>query len=97
MYDIHMHLNSFHTITCDGSKNIATKFNINTRKTIHIVCVYKVHLCLIFTFLNNLRIIIQHSPKHCPIINMGDFNVEIKNNNNQKKKKNYYISWINFN
>jgi DUF4097 and DUF4098 domain-containing protein YvlB len=39
MYDIHMDLKFFNTITSDGSKYIATTFNINTRKGIHIVCV----------------------------------------------------------
>jgi hypothetical protein len=34
MYDIHMHLDSFNTITNDGSKYIATTFNTNTRKVI---------------------------------------------------------------
>ncbi len=40
MHDIHMHLYSFNTIINDGSI-----FNINTRITIHIICVYKVHSC----------------------------------------------------
>jgi hypothetical protein len=31
-----------------------------------------------FTFLNNFQAIIQHSPKHSPIIIMGEFNVEFK-------------------
>jgi hypothetical protein len=30
MYDIHMHSYSFNTITSDGSKYIASTFNINT-------------------------------------------------------------------
>jgi hypothetical protein len=29
-YDIHMHLDSFHTITSDSSRYIATTFNTNT-------------------------------------------------------------------
>jgi len=45
MYDIHMHLDSFNTITNDGSEYITSIFNINTRKSIHIVCVYKAHSC----------------------------------------------------
>jgi hypothetical protein len=85
MHDIHVHLNSFKTITNDGSKYITT-FNINTRKKIHIICVYKIHSCSIFTFLNNLQTIIQQYPKHCPIIIMGDFNVDILKDNNQPKK-----------
>jgi hypothetical protein len=99
MYDIHMHLDSFNTITSDGSKYIATIFNTNTWKTINIVCVYKAHSCSISTFLNNLQTIIQESLEHCPIIIMKDFNVDILKDNNQpqKKKKNYYTSWINSN
>jgi hypothetical protein len=31
MYDIHMHLDSFNTIISDGSKNVTTTFNINTK------------------------------------------------------------------
>ncbi len=50
MYDIHMHLYSFNTVTSDGSKYIRSTFNINIWKEIHIVCVYKAHSCLIFTF-----------------------------------------------
>jgi hypothetical protein len=64
MYDIHMHLYSFNIITNDGSKYIATTFNVNTWKAIHIVCVYKVHSCSISTFLNNLQTMIQQSPIH---------------------------------
>ncbi len=77
MYDIHMHLDSFNIITNDGSKYILATFNINTQKTTYIVCVYKVHSSSISTFLNNLQTIIQKSPEHCPIIIMGDFNVDI--------------------
>jgi hypothetical protein len=51
MYDIHMHLYSFNTITNDGSKYVATIFNINTQK-IHIVCVYIAHSCSISTFVH---------------------------------------------
>jgi hypothetical protein len=45
MYDIHMHLDSFNTITNDGLKCIATTFNINTWKAIHIVvCIEFIHV-----------------------------------------------------
>jgi len=48
-YDIHMHLNSFNTIISDGSEYITTTSNINTRKIIYIVCVYKGHSCSVST------------------------------------------------
>ncbi len=87
MYDIHMHLNSFNTITNDGLEYVETIFNINIQKEIHIVCVYKIHSCSVYTFLKNLQNIIQHYFKHCPIINVGDFNVDILKDNNQAKNK----------
>jgi hypothetical protein len=76
MYDIHMHLYYFNTITNDGLKYERT-FKINTRKKIHIVCAYKIHSCSKSTFLITLQTIIQHSPKYCPIIIMGNFYVDI--------------------
>jgi len=32
MYDIHMHLNFFNTITSDGSEYLSISFNTNTQK-----------------------------------------------------------------
>jgi len=83
MHDTHMHLNSFNIVINDDSKYIAMTFNINTRKAIHIVCVYKIHSCSFFTFLNNFQTIIQQYPKRCPIIIMGDFNVDVLKDNNK--------------
>ncbi len=82
-----MHLDSFNTITSDGSKYLVATFNTNTRKIIYVVCVYRVHSCSIFTFLKNIQTIIQQSHKHCPITIMGDFNVDILKDNNQPKNK----------
>jgi endonuclease/exonuclease/phosphatase family metal-dependent hydrolase len=59
-----------------------------------IVCVYKVHSCSVSTFQNNLQIIIQHSPEHCPIIIVGDFNVHILKDNNQAKKKQELLDFM---
>jgi hypothetical protein len=39
MYDIHMHLDSFNTITSDDSKYIASTFNMNTQIYIYYMCV----------------------------------------------------------
>jgi hypothetical protein len=45
MYDIHMHLDSFNTITSDSSKYITLIFNINTRKkNILYVCIEFIHV-----------------------------------------------------
>ncbi len=58
MYGIHMHLDSFNTTTSDGLEYIASTCNINTRKAIYIVYVYKPHSCSESTFINNLQTII---------------------------------------
>jgi len=87
MYDIHMHLDSFNIITSDGLEYIATTFNTNTWNAIYFICVYKTHSCSISTLLNNTQTIIQQSCEHCPIIIMGDFNVDIPKDNNQLKIK----------
>jgi hypothetical protein len=45
MYDIHMHLDSFNTITNDGSKYIIAIFNINTQKKLKMyVCIKFIHV-----------------------------------------------------
>ncbi len=45
MYDIHMHLDSFDTITNDGSKYIGTTFNTNTQKKyILYLCIELIHV-----------------------------------------------------
>jgi hypothetical protein len=93
MYDIDMHLDSFDTITSDGLEYIPT-FNINTQKTIHIVCVYRAHSCLISTFLNNFQTIIQQFFENCLIIIMGDFNVDILKESNQPKKEKELLYFI---
>jgi hypothetical protein len=39
MHGIHMHLDSFNTITNDGSKYTTMTFNINTQKNTYCMCV----------------------------------------------------------
>jgi endonuclease/exonuclease/phosphatase family metal-dependent hydrolase len=56
--------------------------------------VYEAHSCSFFTFLNNFQTLIQHSPEHCPIIIMGDFNVDILKDNNQTKKNQELLNFM---
>ncbi len=48
------------------------------------MCIQLTHVQLT-TFINNLQIIIQESFEHCPIVIIGDFNVDIIKDNNQPK------------
>jgi hypothetical protein len=52
------------------------------------------HLSLVFMFLNNLQTIIQHSLKHCLIIILGDFNVDILEGNNHTKYKQELLNFM---
>jgi hypothetical protein len=64
-----MHLDSSNTTTNVGSKYMTITFHTNKfKKKQHIVCVYKVHSCWMFKFLNNFQTIIQCLSKHYPII-----------------------------
>jgi hypothetical protein len=60
---------------------------------ISIVCVQD-SLCLVSTFLNNLQTIIQHSLKHCLIIILGDFNVDILERNNHTKYRQELLNFM---
>ncbi len=75
------------TTTTDGLEYIVIIFHINTQKVIHITFVYRAHSYLVFIFFNNLQIVIQHSFEHCPIIILGDFNVDTEKKKKKKKKK----------
>jgi hypothetical protein len=88
MYDIHMHLNYFNIITNDGLGYITT-FNINTKKKLYIVCVYKIHSCSFF-FPKRASNYNSTFFKHCLIIIMGDFYVDILKDNNHEKINKIY-------
>jgi hypothetical protein len=57
-----MHLDFINTIINDGSKYIVATFNINTWKTINIVCVYRVQSCFVVTILNKLQTLFNILP-----------------------------------
>jgi hypothetical protein len=46
-------------------------------------------------FLNTLEVLIQKSPNDCPLIVLGDFNIDILNVNNHKKNKQQLIDFMN--
>jgi endonuclease/exonuclease/phosphatase family metal-dependent hydrolase len=94
MYNAKMLLDSYYT-TCNGSEYILVTFNIRTWKMIHIIRVYKSHFSFISMFLNTLEVLIQKSPNDCPLIVLGDFNIDILNVNNHKKNKQQLIDFMN--
>ncbi len=54
----------------------------------------RAHSYSIFTFLNKFQITIQHSFKHCPMITMRNFNVDILKDINHEKKKQELLDFM---
>jgi len=64
------------TITNFGVKLITTLFDDNTWKTLYIITIYKLPKTQVSHFNSILEIIVQEMPSHCPIIIIGDFNMD---------------------
>jgi hypothetical protein len=74
-----------------GNEIIVATFNINIKRTIHIVAIYKpptTHIQSFFQLLENIYIKALH---HCPTIFIGDFNVEVLKNITSSIQLTYYM------
>ncbi len=94
MYNAQMLLHSYYT-TCNGLEYISTTFNIRIRRAIHIICVYRSHSSFISMFLNTLQMLIQKSPNDCPLIILGNFNIDILDDNNHENNTQQSIDFMN--
>jgi len=65
------------------------------QRAIHILCVYKNHFSLISMFFNTLEALIQKSPIDCPLIVLGDFNINILDDSSHKNNKQQLIDLMN--
>jgi hypothetical protein len=79
-YEKHNTLNAHETHTKNGIEIIATAFNLNTRRTIHIFVIYKPLAIHIENFLQLLKCIYVKAPNHCFTIFIGDLNVGMLEN-----------------
>ncbi len=77
MYDKSIVSNSCEYVTMYGSEFIATSFNTNTHWTIHIIAIYKPPSLSLTKKLSTLQELISKSPTICPIVVLGDFNVDV--------------------
>jgi len=76
-YDQNNTLNAHKTHIKNGIEIIATTFNFNTRRTIHILAIYKPLAIHIDNFLQLLQCIYVKAPNHCFAIFIGDLNVDM--------------------
>jgi len=79
-YDQNNTLNAHEAHTKNGIEIITTTFNFNTRRTIHILAIYKPLAIHIENFLQLLKCIYVKALDHCFTIFIGDLNVDMLEN-----------------
>ncbi len=84
------HTNFLHFYnTCNGFEYISTTFNIKT------YVFHKRHFGLTSKFFNTLKAEVQKSPNDCPLIILGNFNIDILDDINHKNNKQKLIEFMN--
>jgi hypothetical protein len=68
---------SYQTRVNNGSEFIVASFNLGTRNAIYVITVYRAHSTKITLFLENLDQLIIEAPIECPIVILGDFNIDV--------------------
>jgi hypothetical protein len=74
-------LSSHETFTSLRIKYIATIFNANTRKAIHILAIYRPSTLSLSMFIIHLQIFLDLMQISCPTIIIGDFNINMFDQN----------------
>jgi hypothetical protein len=87
LYDKFTTLSSHETFTILGAKFIITTFNTNTRKSIHVIAIYKNSILLFSTCINKLEKLLDLLLTYCPIVIMDDFNIDMFNQNSTQLNK----------
>jgi len=75
--------------THNGSEFIEATFNASTQSAIHVITVYRSHSTSRSMFLRTIKELISEAPLTCPILILGDFNIDLymnktKDNNSQQ-------------
>jgi exonuclease III len=86
LYDRNIVLDSCECVIMSRSKFLATSFNTNTCRAIHIIAIYKPPSLSLTIFLSTLRKLISKSSTICPIVVLGDFNVDVLKKQTSKVK-----------
>ncbi len=81
IYDNFTTLSSHETLTSLGVEHIATTFNANTRKAIHIITIYKPSTLSLSMFIIHLQKFLDLMWISCPLIIIGNFNIDMFDQN----------------
>jgi hypothetical protein len=77
VYDKFTTLSSHETFIILRDEIITTTFITNTKKTIHVIAIYKPSTLLVSTFINQLQKLLNLMSTYCPTIIMDDFNIDM--------------------
>jgi hypothetical protein len=81
IYDNFTTLSSHETFTSLKVEYIAATFNTNTRKTIHIIAIYRPSTLSLSMFIIHLQKFLDLMSISYPMIIIGDFNIDIFDQN----------------
>ncbi len=81
IYDNFTTLSSHETFAYLGVEYIATTFNVNTRKAIHVITIYKPSTLTLSMFLVHFQQFLDVMPTSCSIVIIGDFNIDMLDQN----------------
>jgi hypothetical protein len=77
IYDNFITLSLHETFTSLGAKYITATFNVNTKKAIHIITIYKPSRLSLSMFEIHLQKFLDLMSISCPTIIIGDFNINM--------------------
>ncbi len=77
IYDNFTTLSSHKTFTSFGVEYIVATLNANTRRAIHIIEIYTLSRLSLLMFVIHLQIFLDLMPISCPMIIIGDFNIDM--------------------
>jgi hypothetical protein len=80
-YDNFTTLSSHETFTSLGIEDIATTFNANTEKAIHIITIYKPSTLSLLMFIIHLPKFLDVMPISYPMIIIANFNIDMFHQN----------------
>jgi len=83
LYDDNVLLTKKTIITNSGVEFIPALFNDNTQEALYIIAIYKPPKMQVSHFNSIIKNIIQKLLSHCPIIIIGDFNIDFLTETNQ--------------
>jgi hypothetical protein len=96
IYDNFTSLSSHKTFTSLRTKYIVVTFNANTRMVIHIITIYKPLTLSLLVFIIHLQKFLDLMPISCPMIIIGNFNIDMLDQNSTQLNELQYLMEFKF-